>query len=292
MDDSPEDSAFGDCVGVVTGSIRTSQALFVLLPRAALTTHRTHTTVLTRWLPGVIPGQFTTRKFFLFALGLPCLWLFISLCCAVGSGPWVWRIPSCVSSRTNPLPFFELVLTSGVWKVHFCFQFVRDGVLRLFSGLTELSSFRDSQLSRLVLHFSQLLTRRLFFCSSTFFCVWRTSLLAAARLPLYLWFIAVCLPCSFCFDLFQLGFIFARCLSYLEFFRFLVAYIRKFHLKAFIYSITFSVLLGVSSLVTPGISDVVLQLIACYVFHPLHFSWWDQFMFICHLGSVGFKINL
>lgn len=168
----------GDCVGVVIGSIRTSQALFVLLSRAALTTHRTHNTVLTRWHPGVIPGQFTTRKCFLFALGLPCLWLFISLCCPVGSGPWVWRIPSFVSSRTNPLPTFELVLTSGVWKVHFCFQFVRDGFVRLFSGLTELSSFRDLQVLRLVFHFSQFLTS-LFLCSSTFFCAWRASLLAA-----------------------------------------------------------------------------------------------------------------
>lgn len=67
------------------------------------------------------------------------------------------------------------------------------------------------------------------------------------------------------------------------FFAFLVEYIRKFLLKAFIFSITFSVLLGVpSSLVTPGTSDRVQQLSACYVFHPLHFSWRDRFMFISH----------
>lgn len=173
----------------------------------------------------------------------------------------MWRIPSCVSSRKNPLPTSKLALTFCVWKVHFCFQFVRDGLVRLFSGLTELSSFCDSQMPRLVFHFSQFLTRRSFLCSSTFFCAWRViSLLAAARLHLYLRFIAVCLPCSVCFDLFQLCFIFARCLSYSMFFAFLVEYIRKFLLKAFISSITFSVLLGIpSSLVTPGTSDRIIE---------------------------------
>lgn len=43
------------------------------------------------------------------------------------------------------------------------------------------------------------------------------------------------------------------------FFAFLVEYVRKFLLKAFISSITFSVLLGIPSLVTPGTSDRVIE---------------------------------
>lgn len=76
MDDSSEDSATGQqhllllatvcglSQWVVTGNIRTPPpTLFVLLSRVTLATHRPHNTLLTRWLPRVIPGQFTTRKF-------------------------------------------------------------------------------------------------------------------------------------------------------------------------------------------------------------------------------------
>lgn len=179
MDDPSEDSATGQqhlpllatVCGLSPATSGPPPALFVLLSRVTLATHRPHNTILAQWLPGVIPGQLTTRKFFLFALGFPCLWLLVSLCCSVGSVPWMWRIPSCVSSRKNPLPTSKLVLTFCVWKVHFCFQFVRDGLVRLFSGLTELSSFCDSQMPCLLFHFSQFLTRRSFLCSSTFFCV-------------------------------------------------------------------------------------------------------------------------